>query len=116
VAAQIAQAAFHVATAVRSRLASARHCLVTGARGIGLAVTQALLATGARVTVLGRSAVAADQLRALAGSGEAAAHPQVVAADGRPRRSRAPSRRRASASAASTSWSTTPARRTARRS
>ena len=61
---------------------AARHCLVTGgARGIGLAVTQALLATGARVTVLGRSAVAADQLRALAGSEAAAARLQAVAAD-----------------------------------
>ena len=59
-----------------------RHCLVTGgARGIGLAVTQALLTRGARVTVLGRSPLAADRLRTLAGSTDAAARLQAVAAD-----------------------------------
>ena len=59
-----------------------RHCLVTGgARGIGLAVTQALLARGARVTMLGRSAVAEERLIALAGSAEAAARLQAVSAD-----------------------------------
>ncbi|HMN57103.1 MAG TPA: SDR family NAD(P)-dependent oxidoreductase, partial [Ottowia sp.] len=42
-----------------------RQCLVTGgARGFGLAVTQALLAQGARVTVLGRGAVATDDVSA----------------------------------------------------
>ena len=60
----------------------ARHCLVTGgARGIGLAVTQALLARGARVTMLGRSPVAADRLPQLAGSAGAAARLQAVSAD-----------------------------------
>ncbi|MEZ5605632.1 MAG: SDR family oxidoreductase [Burkholderiaceae bacterium] len=59
-----------------------RHALVTGgARGIGLAVTQALLERGARVTVLGRSPLAADRLRTLAGSTDAAARLQAVAAD-----------------------------------
>ena len=59
-----------------------RHCLVTGgARGIGLAVTQALLAQGARVTVLGRGAVAAERRAVLAGNAEAATRLQAVAAD-----------------------------------
>ena len=59
-----------------------RHCLVTGgARGIGLAVTQALLAQGARVTVLGRGAVATERLAVLAGNAEAATRLQAVAAD-----------------------------------
>lgn len=59
-----------------------RHALVTGgARGIGLAVAQALLERGARVTVLGRSPLAADRLRTLAGSTDAAARLQAVAAD-----------------------------------
>ena len=59
-----------------------RHCLVTGgARGIGLAVTQALLARGARVTMLGRSSVAQERLIALAGSAEVAARLQAVSAD-----------------------------------
>ena len=59
-----------------------RHALVTGgARGIGRAVTQALLTRGARVTVLGRSPLAADRLRTLAGSTDAAARLQAVAAD-----------------------------------
>lgn len=60
----------------------ARHCLVTGgARGIGLAVTQALLARGARVTMLGRSPVAAQRLLQIAGSAAAAARLQAVSAD-----------------------------------
>lgn len=60
----------------------ARHCLVTGGgRGIGLAVTQALLATGARVTVLGRRTLAADALERIAASAEAAQRLQAVAAD-----------------------------------
>lgn len=59
-----------------------RHALVTGgARGIGRSVTQALLAQGARVTVLGRSLPDAQTLRALAGSGEAAARLHAVSAD-----------------------------------
>ncbi len=59
-----------------------RHCLVTGgARGIGLAVTQALLARGARVTMLGRSTVAEERLIALAGNAEVAARLQAVSAD-----------------------------------
>lgn len=59
-----------------------RHALVTGgARGIGRAVTQALLGAGARVTVLGRSQSDARALRALAGSDEAATRLHAVAAD-----------------------------------
>ena len=59
-----------------------RHALVTGgARGIGRAVTQALLGAGARVTVLGRSLPDAPALRALAGSDDAAARLHAVAAD-----------------------------------
>jgi NAD(P)-dependent dehydrogenase (short-subunit alcohol dehydrogenase family) len=82
-----------------------------------LAVTQALLATGARVTVLGRSAVAADQLRALAGSEEAAAHLQAVAADVADPAAVARAFAQAGERFGSIdTWSTTPARRTARRS
>ena len=54
-----------------------RHALVTGgARGIGLAVTRALLDAGARVTVLGRTAV--DPTRLLS---QAAERLHAVAAD-----------------------------------
>ena len=59
-----------------------RHALVTGGgRGIGLAVTQALLGAGARVTVLGRSALTADALAVLAGSPQATERLHAVAAD-----------------------------------
>ncbi|HMN21355.1 MAG TPA: SDR family NAD(P)-dependent oxidoreductase [Ottowia sp.] len=59
-----------------------RHALVTGGgRGIGRAVTQALLGTGARVTVLGRSALDGPGLAALAGSDAGAARLHAVAAD-----------------------------------
>ena len=59
-----------------------RHALVTGGgRGIGRAVTQALLQAGARVTVLGRSPLAPDALLALAGSAQAAERLHAVAAD-----------------------------------
>ena len=59
-----------------------RHALVTGGgRGIGRAVTQALLGAGARVTVLGRSPLPADALAALAGSAPAAQRLHAVAAD-----------------------------------
>ena len=61
---------------------SQRHILVTGgARGIGRSVTQALLAQGARVTVLGRSLPDAQALRTLTGSDEAAERLHAVAAD-----------------------------------
>ncbi|MCZ2105043.1 MAG: SDR family NAD(P)-dependent oxidoreductase [Comamonadaceae bacterium] len=61
---------------------NARHCLVTGgARGIGLSVTQALLAAGARVTVLGRSLVDSDRLEAIAGGADAAQRLAAVSAD-----------------------------------
>ena len=60
----------------------ARHALVTGGgRGIGRAVTQALLAAGARVTVLGRSALADDALLALAGDARGAERLHAVVAD-----------------------------------
>ena len=56
-----------------------RHALVTGgARGIGRSVTQALLAQGARVTVLGRSLPDAQALRALAGSSPSPASTAVT--------------------------------------
>lgn len=48
---------------------NARHALVTGgARGIGLAVTRALLGAGARVTILGRSRMDEPALRTTLGS------------------------------------------------
>lgn len=59
-----------------------RHALVTGgARGIGRAVTQALLQAGARVTVLGRSPLTDDARLALAGSAPAAQRLHAVCAD-----------------------------------
>ena len=59
-----------------------QHVLVTGAgQGIGEAIARQLLTQGARVTVLGRSPLAADRLRTLAGSTDAAARLQAVAAD-----------------------------------
>lgn len=61
---------------------SDRHCLVTGGgRGIGRAVTQTLLGAGARVTVLGRQALDAQALAALAGHPEVAQRLHAVAAD-----------------------------------
>jgi NAD(P)-dependent dehydrogenase (short-subunit alcohol dehydrogenase family) len=46
-----------------SNLLAGKHALVTGgARGIGAAITRALLSHGARVTMLGRSPQANDQL------------------------------------------------------
>ena len=55
-----------------------RHALVTGgARGIGLACARALLARGARVTLLGRDGAALDSAVGLASLGQA----QAVSAD-----------------------------------
>lgn len=59
-----------------------RHAFVTGGgRGIGRAVTRALLASGARVTILGRSAPDAAALAELAGSAEAAERLGATVAD-----------------------------------
>lgn len=60
-----------------------RHALVTGgARGIGLACARALLARGARVTLLGRDGAALDAaVRELGGTAPAAQMVQSVQAD-----------------------------------
>lgn len=60
---------------------NARHALVTGgARGIGLAVTRALLGAGARVTMLGRSRPHEPALQKALGA-ESLRRVHVVAAD-----------------------------------
>ncbi|MFC4928410.1 SDR family NAD(P)-dependent oxidoreductase [Delftia deserti] len=60
-----------------------RHALVTGgARGIGLACARALLARGARVTLLGRDGAALEAaVRELGGTAQAAQMVQSVQAD-----------------------------------
>lgn len=60
-----------------------RHALVTGgARGIGLACARALLARGARVTLLGRDGAALEAaVRELGGAAQAAQMVQSVQAD-----------------------------------
>ena len=60
-----------------------RHALVTGgARGIGLACARALLARGARVTLLGRDGAALEAaVRELGGTAPAAQMVQSVQAD-----------------------------------
>src|SRR5260370_23151811 len=57
-----------------------RHALVTGgARGIGLACARALLARGARVTLLGRDSAALEAaVRELGGTAQAAQEAQKV--------------------------------------
>jgi len=64
-------------------LLEGRHALVTGgARGIGLACARALLARGARVTLLGRDGAALDAaVRELGGTAPAAQMVQSVQAD-----------------------------------
>ena len=64
-------------------LLDGRHALVTGgARGIGLACARALLARGARVTLLGRDGAALDAaVRELGGTAPAAQMVQSVQAD-----------------------------------
>lgn len=64
-------------------LLEGRHALVTGgARGIGLACARALLARGARVTLLGRDGAALEAaVRELGGTAQAAQMVQSVQAD-----------------------------------
>ncbi|TQL80574.1 SDR family NAD(P)-dependent oxidoreductase [Delftia sp. HK171] len=64
-------------------LLEGRHALVTGgARGIGLACARALLARGARVTLLGRDGAALEAaVRELGGTAQAAPMVQSVQAD-----------------------------------
>ncbi|WP_454708531.1 SDR family NAD(P)-dependent oxidoreductase [Delftia acidovorans] len=64
-------------------LLEGRHALVTGgARGIGLACARALLARGARVTLLGRDGAALEAaLRELGGTAQTAQMVQSVQAD-----------------------------------
>ncbi|MCO5338486.1 SDR family NAD(P)-dependent oxidoreductase [Delftia tsuruhatensis] len=66
-----------------SRPLEGRHALVTGgARGIGLACARALLARGARVTLLGRDGAALEAaVRELGGTAPAAQMVQSVQAD-----------------------------------
>ncbi|WP_374007653.1 SDR family NAD(P)-dependent oxidoreductase [Delftia lacustris] len=66
-----------------SRPLEGRHALVTGgARGIGLACARALLARGARVTLLGRDGTALEAaVRELGGTAPAAQMVQSVQAD-----------------------------------
>ncbi|MEJ8292065.1 SDR family NAD(P)-dependent oxidoreductase [Delftia tsuruhatensis] len=66
-----------------SRPLEGRHALVTGgARGIGLACARALLARGARVTLLGRDVAALEAaVRELGGTAPAAQMVQSVQAD-----------------------------------
>lgn len=66
-----------------SQTLEGRHALVTGgARGIGLACARALLARGARVTLLGRDGAALEAaVRELGGTAQAAQMVQSVQAD-----------------------------------
>lgn len=66
-----------------SQTLEGRHSLVTGgARGIGLACARALLARGARVTLLGRDGAALEAaVRELGGTAQAAQMVQSVQAD-----------------------------------
>ncbi|WP_454722857.1 SDR family NAD(P)-dependent oxidoreductase [Delftia acidovorans] len=66
-----------------SQALEGRHALVTGgARGIGLACARALLARGARVTLLGRDGAALEAaVRELGGTAQAAQMVQSVQAD-----------------------------------
>ena len=79
-----------------------RHALVTGgARGIGLACARALLARGARVTLLGRDGAALDSAVGAGEPGQA----QAVSADIADEASvRQASRRPRPPSARCTSW------------
>jgi len=65
-----------------ARPLSGKHAVVTGgARGIGAAVTRALLDHGARVTMLGRSAIASTEVTATFGAGQALEYLQADVGD-----------------------------------